>query len=170
MILLKEMNHKPVPGFDGEYSITDCGKVFGHKRSCFRVVTFAGKGYGQVTLTRGKIRKEIAVHRLVAELFVYNPNPEKLNQVNHIDLDKTNNHYSNLEWVDCTRNMRYMTPTKKRSRTRSFVAIDPDGNECIYYSIADFASATGMRYDACWQLVDGRLSHHHGYTVGNVSD
>lgn len=37
------------------------------------------------------------IHRLVALYFV--PNPTKEVTVNHIDGNKQNNHYSNLEWV-----------------------------------------------------------------------
>ena len=40
------------------------------------------------------------VHILVAELFVYNPKPELYNIVNHIDGNRANPVYTNLEWTD----------------------------------------------------------------------
>lgn len=51
--------------------------------------------------------KCLYAHRLVASLFCPNPNPEELTQVNHKDGDKSNNHYSNLEWVSPSDNMRH---------------------------------------------------------------
>lgn len=50
--------------------------------------------------------KIVSVHRLVAILFV--PNPNKLNEVNHIDGNKKNNHFQNLEWVSLSQNMIHM--------------------------------------------------------------
>lgn len=44
------------------------------------------------------------VHRLVAELFVENPNPDKFTFVNHIDGNKSNNIFYNLEWCNLSMN------------------------------------------------------------------
>lgn len=45
----------------------------------------------------------IAVHRLVALAWIHNPNPLAW-QVNHIDGDKTNFHWGNLEWTTPSEN------------------------------------------------------------------
>jgi hypothetical protein len=44
------------------------------------------------------------VHRLVAAQFVDNPDPINKRHINHIDGDKNNNRYSNLEWVTAYEN------------------------------------------------------------------
>lgn len=41
------------------------------------------------------------IHRIVADTFITNPDPEHFTDVNHIDGDKSNNRVDNLEW--CTR-------------------------------------------------------------------
>lgn len=55
-------------------------------------------GYLQVSLRKEGKKYYRRVHRLVAEHFIDNIND--LPQVNHIDGDKTNNNYNNLEWAD----------------------------------------------------------------------
>lgn len=47
-----------------------------------------------------------SIHRLVAFLFVPNPQPNKYNQVNHIDMNKTNFKKENLEWCDAVWNSK----------------------------------------------------------------
>lgn len=49
--------------------------------------------------------KTFLIHRLVATAFV--PNPNSYPQINHKDGNKTNNHYSNLEWVTQSQNQRH---------------------------------------------------------------
>ena len=60
------------------------------------------------------------VHRIVATMFIPNPNGKLA--VNHIDCDKTNNHVDNLEWVTYAENMKHATEndintTKSRKLT-----------------------------------------------------
>ena len=52
-------------------------------------------GYPIITLYQDGIDKTFAIHRLVATVYI--PNPDNLPQVNHKDSNKQNNHYSNLE-------------------------------------------------------------------------
>lgn len=96
---------KQIPLYDKKYEISNIGIVVNtktgrtlkqHKESC---------GYYQVVLTNGKKRKWVMVHRMVAELFV--PNPKKEKEVNHIDGNKENNVYTNLEWVSHKENMKH---------------------------------------------------------------
>lgn len=58
------------------------------------------QGYRSIKLTfENSVQKRFKAHRLVAELFVENPDPIHKTLVNHKDGNKLNNCYLNLEWV-----------------------------------------------------------------------
>lgn len=92
---------RPIPGF--AYEVSDAGRVRNQKGHVLRPCT-QHRGYLQVSLFRRKPLRpsSVRVHRLVAAAFI--PNPDNLPEVNHKDLDKTNNAASNLEWVNHVEN------------------------------------------------------------------
>lgn len=88
------------------YKVTDSGDVISLKtcRSVYRYIM--KNGYQMVVLMiGGQERKSHLVHRLVAIHFI--ENPRNLPYVNHIDGDKLNNHYTNLEWCTQKENIQH---------------------------------------------------------------
>jgi len=74
-----------------------------------------GGGYEYVDLYLNGGKKEYwLMHRLVAKFFV--DNPDNLPQVNHIDGDRSNNHYTNLEWSTCSDNQKHAYNVLGRKR------------------------------------------------------
>jgi len=82
-----------------DYLISDNGEVYSKKSNNLLKPRHTKDGYVYYRLSKpGGIQKDFKAHRLVALAYVENPN--NLETVNHIDGDKTNNHYSNLEWMN----------------------------------------------------------------------
>lgn len=80
------------------YEVSNYGRVYNTKNKRFLKCSYSD-GYAKVTLCLSpNNHKEIFIHRLVANAFI--PNPKKLPVVNHIDLNRSNNKTTNLEWVD----------------------------------------------------------------------
>jgi hypothetical protein len=72
-----------------------------------------GRGYLIVSLILDGKYTSKAVHRLVAEAFLDNPN--NYSDVNHIDCDRRNNKVENLEWMTHGNNIKYSYDNEKRS-------------------------------------------------------
>lgn len=108
--LLKEKGFDVKPYH--QYYVSRCGKVFGCKGNEMKQTT-TNRGYKRVTLSINGKEERWSVHRLVALLFV--PNPEQKPQVNHIDGNKENNDASNLEWCTASENNKhaFITGLKK---------------------------------------------------------
>lgn len=100
---------KSIPGFPG-YEVSNHGRVKGRKATFLRPVR-NHKGYLYVSLYISRHRHNKFIHRLVAENFV-NGYSEGL-FVNHLDEDKTNNRFDNLEWVTNHENNVYGTRCAK---------------------------------------------------------
>ena len=87
------------------YIITNDGRVYNTKRNKYIVPAKSEGGYMRIGISDGKKRTDFSIHRLVATLFLENPN--NYPEVNHIDFDKTNNKVENLEWTTRSDNMKH---------------------------------------------------------------
>ena len=118
---------KDILGYEKLYKVSNTGKIESagrlvevevkHRYKYDRIVGHVElqprpnkKGYLRVCLSKNKKKKDLYVHRLVAEAFI--PNPENLPEVNHKDGDKTNNNDWNLEWTTHKNNQQHASETK----------------------------------------------------------
>jgi hypothetical protein len=102
---------KPIDGTDGKYEVSNFGRVRTNgKRPGLLTLTKQPSGYryAMIALSNGK-QRNCRVHRLVAQYFL--PNPDNMNEVNHKDGNKDNNHVSNLEWCTRSHNVKHSFDT-----------------------------------------------------------
>lgn len=113
---------KPIKDWEDAYLISNLGRVFSIKFQKPIAIQVSNHGYCTADLfTRRKgvvRRKKIYVHREVAKCFV--PNPDNKEYVDHIDADKTNNVYTNLQWVSNSENVKKGYLQNKEYRKKSF--------------------------------------------------
>lgn len=82
--------------------------------------------------------KHYKTHRLVAQLFL--PNPDKKPFVNHKDGDHLNNHVENLEWVTNAENIQHAYDTGLHPGRKPIVQITEDGRIIELYDSATRAA------------------------------
>lgn len=120
-----------IPGYEGHYQVSNHGQVRSLARKdptnpagvrCVdrllrQEVTHSKCAvYQRVALCKGGKVRRFAVHRLVAQVFI--PNPERKPQVNHKDFDGRNNHVDNLEWVTGQENMMHSARAGRQDMPR----------------------------------------------------
>ena len=89
---------RPVPGFEGRYSVTDAGQVWSHLTHRFLALASDNQGYLRVTLMHASgERQQRGVHQIVARAFLGRM-PRGATLVRHLDDNKANNHVSNLAY------------------------------------------------------------------------
>lgn len=109
---------KDIDGYEGYYQISNIGRVKSlareSKSKAVSTQIRAEKvmkngitiwGYPKIVLQLNGKTKTISIHRLVAKHFVSTIDGK--NVVNHIDGNKTNNVFTNLEWVTIGENQKH---------------------------------------------------------------
>lgn len=103
-----------------KYSINEDGTIVlntltGRTVKCsIQLIKSKESGYYYCTLLlQPYYWRRIAVHRLVALTYLPEPGPNQI-WVNHKDGNKTNNHYTNLEWTTISENIQHSYDVLKR--------------------------------------------------------
>ena len=102
------------------YMVSNHGRVLNWKRGRILSVHPSCCGYAEVQLWKEGVSKNHFCHVLCAKAFV--PNPCGYPVVNHIDEDKMNPNYKNLEWVTHQMNIEH-------SQGKRISLCDPCGNK-----------------------------------------
>lgn len=151
--------------YNKDYQISNFGNVK-NKISGQILRGTISKGYVIVHLTINDKSYKKSVHRLVAELFINNPENKPI--INHIDGNKQNNIYTNLEWCTQAENMQHA------SRTGLINTITQGGKKCIqknlegnivryFNSIREAARAVNGSDEHICNVCKGQRKTAYGY-------
>lgn len=175
---------KDIKGYEN-YQVSNLGRVYSRYKD--RVISsYTTKdGYKRIGLTRDGQQSKFLVHVLVAEAFLEKPGKEY--QVNHKDLNKSNNSVDNLEWVTCKENANHAIKNQKsrleylrnkmseigkkhnhlgiEASKKPVAQIDLDTDEIIgvYESAREASRETGANYRNISQVCNGDKNTHMGY-------
>lgn len=111
---------KDIPNYEGYYQVSSLGKVkslprkFTIKKSRILIPRNFGRNYCHVWLSVDGVKKSFAIHRLVAQAFI--PNPNNKTQVNHKDCNPENNKRENLEWCTAKENTNHALRNNRISK------------------------------------------------------
>ena len=105
---------KVIPNYS-QYLISNYGRIFGFKHKAIKTIgkkrSFKkkrkknrNKDKQRYFATRlyddsGKLSNALYIHRLVAEVFCFNPDPESKTEVHHININTLDNRADNLIWL-----------------------------------------------------------------------
>lgn len=99
-----------IPG-SNKYWLSASGRIV--KLTVYGLVEQKANNLNKSIYTTVSVHKKTrTLHRLLAQLFI--PNPNNLPQVNHKDGNKKNNHLSNLEWCSGSENLNHAYQTGLR--------------------------------------------------------
>lgn len=177
-IIIEEI-WKPVINYKGFYEISNFGRVRSVDREFIKrngtKVNYKGRlikvettyqGYKRVRLSKRGIDQKYNVHRLVAEAFI-GPYPDG-KVINHIDENRANNYFENLEYVTQKENINYGNRTQKMIESQSvkIKGTNLKTGEVIYFSSMSEAKrkSNGYFHDGhISQTIKGKHKHHKGY-------
>ena len=174
--------YKDILGCEGIYQVSNLGNVkrlVGYQCKAERILKPIDNGFGYLSVSlsiNGKVA-QLYVHRLVATAFILNvsSNP-KVNQVNHINGIKNDNHFENLEWVTSSENHRHKYDVLKQKgantgrlgalsgRSKPVIMFDLGGSKIKEYpGVMEAMRKTGVHESNIRCCIYGKSNTAGGY-------
>lgn len=136
-------DYKPIPDYE-HYIINRNGHIINTKTGTYLKQSLNTHGYLRVGLCKDSKSKTVCVHRLVAKVFV--PNPNNYDVVNHKDENKINNNADNLEWCTTKYNHNYGNALIKNGKAHRKPIIAINANvKIIADSYKTFSEYVGVK-------------------------
>lgn len=177
---------KDVVGYEGLYMVSSLGRVVSLSkrngvsyRQPFIMKPAIGKrgGYLHIVLCVNNIKKDMKIHRIVAQAFIDNPN--NYPHIDHINTNRLDNTKENLRW--CTRSMNRSNPisakrwsearTGKSNTARSKPVVQlQNGIKVSVFSSQREASKIGFNQSDISACCRGAERSHKGYQWMYLSD
>ncbi len=148
-----------IPGYN--YMVSDIGRIWSNKRNQYKKPIIVD---GYYSILFGV--KSFRVHRLVAQAFCHNTNPEKYTIVNHKDGNKINNNAKNLEWTDHSTNSKHamkLRPQKYISIRGEVLQIKEGNIISTFKSARDAMRVTGLDSSSIYSVLNGKKESFGGF-------
>ena len=157
---------KDIPEYGGLYQASNFGRVYSnYNGGRFLKLTTSSKGYHRITLCGELENKNVFVHRIIAALYVEGYREDLY--VNHIDENKTNNHYTNLEWCTAAENNKHSC--KKildgviKSNAKKYLVTFPCGKIEVVYNLSKFSREWDLNQSHMVATSRGTRKQHKGF-------
>lgn len=161
---------KDVPGWEGMYKISNLGRVLSVRKNQIKPSEPNNYGYLRLACYDMERKQKFFIHKLVAQAFVDGWFEGAV--VNHIDGNKQNNVWTNLEWCSRSDNNRHAIKmglaklAKYHTRPAMFVPETGDPSAHTYQSMAECARDLGVAPKRICHLLkthDGYVPEANGY-------
>ena len=148
-----------------KYDVFEDGRIYSYKRKKFLKPKLEKDGYQRVGLydNEGK-RKWYQLHRVVYEAASGEKIPECM-QVNHINENKEDNRFCNLNLMTCKDNINFGTGIQRRAKSQSKQLCAFKDDELIMtFPSTKEAGRQGFDQGAVAACCRGERKTHKGYT------
>jgi hypothetical protein len=134
------------------YLIYPDGRVQNKKTGIFKKTSIGKRGYETVSLYKNNKEKTFTIHRLIAQYYIPNPNPNEYKQVDHKDEDKTNNEISNLRW--CNQSQNCQNRSARKDNKLGIKNITACGNSYVFEK-----KYRGNRHTKCFKTLEEAIEY-----------
>lgn len=141
------------------YMISNLGRIYSKPRTNSKggilKGSIDGSGYRSFNIRHDGKRKNKRIHLLVAKYFIPNPNNYKV--INHIDHNKLNNKYNNLEWCTQKHNIREAFKMNRYGRKMKFTDEDVLKIRNSTKSISELSKIYKVSYQNIYDVIKKKV-------------